>query len=78
MVLGRLAVDLSWQRKGVGLGLLKDAILRTLAVSKQAGIRALVAHALSEEAKDFYLRQGFQESPLNQMTVMLGITDWSL
>ena len=78
MVLGRLAVDLSWQRKGVGLGLLKDAILRTSTVSKQAGIRALVAHALSEEAKNFYLSQGFQKSPLNQMTVMLGITDWSL
>lgn len=78
MVLGRLAVDLRWQRKGVGLGLLKDAILRTLTVSKQAGIRAIVVHALSEKAKDFYFRHGFLESPLNQMTLMLSIADWSL
>ncbi len=76
MVLGRLAVDLRRQRKGVGLGLLKDAILRTLTVSKQAGIRAIVVHTLSEKAKYFYLRHGFLESPLNQMTVMLSIADW--
>jgi len=73
MVLGRLAVDLRWQKKGIGRGLLKDALLRTIAVSRQAGIRALVVHALSEEAKDFYLRYGFAESPLNHLTLMLGM-----
>lgn len=73
MVLGRLAVDLRWQKKGIGRGLLKDALLRTIAVSRQAGIRALVVHALSEEAKDFYLRYGFAESPLNHLTFMLGM-----
>ncbi len=78
MVLARLAVDLRRQGKRVGTGLLKDAILRTLTVSKQAGIRAIVVHALSEEAKEFYLRHGFQESPLHQMTLLLSITDWGL
>lgn len=78
MVLGRLAVDVGWQKRGVGAGLLKDAVLRTLAVSKQAGIRALVVHALSEDAKEFYLRHGFQESPLQPMTLMLSLAGWKL
>lgn len=76
MVLGRLAVDLHWQKKGVGSGLLKDVVLRTLAVSQQAGIRALIVHALSEQAKHFYLRYGFLESPFNQMTLMFSLMAW--
>jgi predicted N-acetyltransferase YhbS len=76
MVLGRLAVDLHWQKKGVGSGLLKDAVLRTLAVSQQAGIRALIVHALSEQAKSFYFHYGFQESHFNQMTLLLNLMAW--
>jgi hypothetical protein len=60
----------------VGSGLLKDAVLRTLAVSQQAGIRALIVHALSEQAKSFYLHYGFQESPFNQMTLLLNLMAW--
>ncbi len=78
MVLGRLAVDLHWQKKGVGAGLLKDALLRTLSVSQQAGIRALIVHALSENARQFYLRYGFQESPFSHMTLMLNLMKWEL
>jgi predicted N-acetyltransferase YhbS len=73
MVLGRLAVDLRWQGKRIGQGLLKDAVLRTLNVSKKAGISAIVVHAISESAKAFYLSQGFVGSPLNPMTLMLSI-----
>ena len=73
MVLARLAVGLPWQNKGLGAGLLQDALLRTLAVADHAGIRALIVHALSAEAKGFYLRFGFAVSPLNDMTLMLGL-----
>jgi GNAT superfamily N-acetyltransferase len=76
MILGRLAVDLHWQKKGVGSGLLNDAVLRTRIVAKQAGIRALLVHALSEKAKNFYLHYGFQESPFNQMTLLLNLMAW--
>ncbi len=48
MVLGRLAVDQKWLHAGLGRGLLKDAVLRSLAVSQQAGIKALLAHAISD------------------------------
>jgi predicted N-acetyltransferase YhbS len=75
MVLGRLAVDQRWQQAGLGGGLLKDALLRTLSVSKQAGIRALLVHTLSEETKHFYTRNGFIESPLDPMTLMIALQD---
>ncbi len=71
MILGRLAVDQQWQGKQIGAGMLKDAILRTLIVAEQAGIRALLVHALSEQAKRFYLQCGFHESPVNDMTLMI-------
>lgn len=75
MVIGRLAVDQRWQKAGLGRGLLKDALLRTLSVSKQAGIRALLVHTLSEDAKHFYTRSGFIESPLDPMTLMIALQD---
>jgi GNAT superfamily N-acetyltransferase len=75
MILGRLAVDQQWQGQQIGIGLLKDAILRTLAVAEQTGIRALLVHALSEEAKRFYLQCGFHESPVNDMTLMITLDE---
>lgn len=54
MLLARLAVDLRWQKQGVGAALLKDAILRTLQAADIAGIRALVVHAKDEAARTFY------------------------
>ncbi len=75
MVLGRLAVDKNAQSMGIGRGLLKDAILRTITVSKQAGIKALLVHALSEEARKFYLQCGFTESSLDPMLLMITLKD---
>lgn len=75
MVLGRLAIDQQWQQAGLGRGLLKDALLRSLSVSKQAGIRALLVHALSQDAKRFYSGNGFIESPLDSMTLMVALQD---
>ncbi|MCH9689783.1 MAG: GNAT family N-acetyltransferase, partial [Gammaproteobacteria bacterium] len=75
MVLGRLAVDLAWQKHGIGKGLLKDAVLRTIKVSHSAGIRALLIHAISEPAKHFYKRYGFIESPIDPMTLMMTMRD---
>lgn len=75
MVLGRLAVNLKHQNQSIGRSLLKDAILRTINVSKQTGIRAILVHALSEEAKAFYIQHGFYASPTNDMTLMITIND---
>ena len=75
MVLGRLAVDQQWQHAGLGRSLLRDAVLRTLSVSQQAGIKALLVHALSEDAKTFYRRYGFQVSPLDPMTLIVSLRE---
>jgi len=75
MILGRLAVNKNMQSAGIGRGLLKDAILRTLVVSKQAGIRALLVHVLSDAAHKFYQQCGFIESPIDPMVLMISLKD---
>lgn len=75
MVLGRLAIDQKWQGAGLGCGLLKDAVLRTLTVSRHAGVKALLVHAISDEARRFYRHNGFVESPLDSMTLMLSLSE---
>jgi GNAT superfamily N-acetyltransferase len=75
MVLGRLAVDRAHQGAGLGAALLKDALLRTLGAAEVAGIRAVVLHAISEEAKGYYVGHGFVESPLDPMTMMISLLD---
>lgn len=72
-VLGRLAVHTDWTRKGIGQGLLKDAVQRTLQAAQRMGIRVLLCHAIDEQAKAFYLKHGFIESPVDPMTVMLSL-----
>jgi len=73
LVLGRLAVDQSCQGQQLGAALLKDAVQRTYSVAQQAGIRALLVHALNERAKVFYEGYGFQVTPSNPLTLMLCI-----
>lgn len=73
VVLGRLAVHADWANQGIGRGLLKDAVLRTAGIAKEIGIRALLCHAISLQAKAFYLKYGFAESPLHPMTLLLAI-----
>ncbi|MFA6921113.1 MAG: GNAT family N-acetyltransferase [Gallionella sp.] len=71
MVLGRLAVDRSCQGQQLGSAMLKDAFLRTVSVSDNVGIRALLVHAINDAARQFYIRRGFQTSPVNSYTLML-------
>lgn len=75
MVIGRLAVDQQWQGKGIGRALLRDAILRTLQAAEIAGIRAILVHAISEEAKQFYEKYGFAASLIDPMTLMIRVQD---
>lgn len=71
IVLARLAVDQRAQGHQLGGALLRDALERTVAVARQAGVRALLVHALHERAKAFYEHYGFQASPLDPLTLML-------
>lgn len=63
MLLARLAVDHRYQAQGVGAGLLKDAVVRTLGAADIAGIRALIVHAKDDAARAFYERFDFVSSP---------------
>ena len=63
MLLARLAVASAWQGKGLGSGLLKDAMLRTIQAADIAGIRALAVHAKDDAARAFYERYGFVPAP---------------
>jgi hypothetical protein len=74
MVLARLAVDRRPQGIHLGASLLLDAVDRSIAVSQQAGGRALLVHALHVRAKQFYEHYGFQASPANPMTLMLRLS----
>jgi GNAT superfamily N-acetyltransferase len=75
VVLARLAVNLQDQGHGIGIGLLKDAIGRSLVISEQAGIRALITHPIDANAAQFYRRFGFVESPLRQDQLLLLLKD---
>jgi len=75
MVLGRLAVARRLQGHGIGRALLRDAVLRTMQAADLAGIRALLVHAISADAKRFYERCGFQASPVDPMTLMITLRD---
>lgn len=75
MILARLAVDGAFQKSGLGSALLRDAMLRTLQVAEMAGVRAVLLQAVSEQAKQFYARHGFAESPIDPMTMMVTLAD---
>jgi GNAT superfamily N-acetyltransferase len=75
MVLARLAVSREEQGKGLGSGLLKDAIQRTLAADDIAGIRALAVHAKDEAARSFYVHFGFVESPTDPLHLFVLLKD---
>ena len=71
LVLARLAVDQRWQGRKIGGALLRDALQRAMSVAQHIGVRALLAHALHERARQFYVHYGFVPSPANPMTLML-------
>ena len=75
VILARLAVDLDYQMQGLGYSLLQDAIMRTVAVAEQAGIRALLTHPIDAEADAFYRRFGFEPTPLQDRQRILLLKD---
>lgn len=74
-VLGRLAVERSFQKHGLGRALVRDAATRVVQAADLIGIRGILLHAISPEAKAFYLALGFEASPLEPMTLMATLAD---
>ena len=75
VVLGRLAVGQSFQKHGLGRALVRDASQRVILAADIIGIRGILVHAISPEAKAFYLAVGFEPSPLQPMTLMATLAD---
>lgn len=75
VVLARLAVDVRAQGLGLGRALFQDAVWRIVQAADAIGIRGMIVHAVSEEAKAFYLGLGLDESPLEPMTLMATVAD---
>jgi len=72
-VLGRLAVDRSMQGQGLGVALLQDAVLRVQRAAAILGIRGLLVHAISEQARAFYEHHGFVASVSDPLTLILSV-----
>ena len=75
VLLARLAVALQDQRRGIGIGMLQEAIRRTLAVADQAGVRAMLTHPIDADAARFYRRFGFEPSPIRGQQLLLLLKD---
>ena len=75
VILARLAVSLADQGRGIGVGMLQEAIRRTLAISDLAGVRALLTHPIDEAAERFYVRFGFEASPAREQQLILLLKD---
>ncbi len=75
VILARLAVSLQDQGKGIGVGMLQEAIRRTIGIADQAGVRALLTHPIDEEASRFYRRFGFESSPIREQQLLLLLKD---
>lgn len=72
-IIGRLAVDSRYRGQRIGAGLLKDALLRSINVSREIGCRAVLVHALSESAVAFYRKYGFLQCAIDPRTMVLPI-----
>jgi GNAT superfamily N-acetyltransferase len=75
ILLGRLGVDQKEAGRGLGSALLRDAILRTLDAAEVVGVRVLLVHCASEDARNFYLKRGFDPSPTDPMHLMIMLKD---
>jgi GNAT superfamily N-acetyltransferase len=70
-LIARLAVDRSEQSASLGRSLLLDALQRTERASRSVAMRAVLVHALDEEAAAFYTRFGFRPASTEPLTLMV-------
>jgi GNAT superfamily N-acetyltransferase len=75
VVLGRFAIHHAYQAQGLGRALFRDCGLRVMHAAETIGIRGILVHAISQEAKNFYLALGFAQSPFEPMTLMITLAD---
>jgi GNAT superfamily N-acetyltransferase len=75
LLLGQLATDVAYSGQGIGTGLLKHALMRCVAGARLIGGRALIVHALDEQAAAFWRRRGFLPSKDEPLTLFRSLAD---
>jgi len=75
VIMARLAIDRAYRGRGLGRALFRDGAKRVVQAADAIGIRGILVHAISDEAKAFYLALGFEPSPLEPMTLMVTLAD---
>jgi GNAT superfamily N-acetyltransferase len=75
VVLARLAVDRNYQGRGLGRALFRDAAGRVAQAADTIGIRGIVVHAISDEARRFYMALGFDPCSAEAMTLVVTLRD---
>ena len=76
-LIGRLATSVSARGKGIGKMLLMDAIKRTLTVSEDIAIYAMVVDAIDEQAERFYEQYGFSRLAVDGRRLFLPLKSFS-
>lgn len=74
-MLGRLAIDQTYQGRGFGRALVRDAGLRLINAAEILGIRGVLVHAINDDARAFYEAVGFLPSPSDPMMLLVGLHD---
>lgn len=77
VTLGRLAIDLAWQGRGLGRAMLADVIGRALRASAEVSARLVMVHAISPAAEAFYLHHGFTRLPVEAPTLALDLVKFA-
>lgn len=75
LLLGQLAVDVRWKGHGIGIGLLRDALIRAVNIAEHAGTRAVVVNALDADAAAFWVQAGFIAAAADPSTYFRTIAD---
>lgn len=75
ILLARLAVDQKFQGRGIGRALLRDAVIRGVNISQEVAFRAIITHPIDDNAANFYLKFGFEPSPISPDQLMILVKD---
>lgn len=75
ILIGRLAVDIAEQGRGIGEALLIEALTKSVHAADTIGARVVLVHAIDDRVRGFYSRYGFESSPTDALHLMMLMKD---